>query len=190
MKFIKLASITSALILSSIANASLIGTGYLREANSPQLGLDYSYEVSIGLTSNSYYFNEAIILFYSSRNEAGINGEGIKNRYSLNSGIEFDNAVLLLTNGENNFLQTDSVEWVGQNGTGGGIGSPEFAFFNLTDNDFSGIDISNIDLVIDGANTRLEIHSVPVPSAFWLFFSGLLSLLGINKINNNKQIRK
>ena len=186
MKFLKLASIATALILSSTANAYLIGAGDLHETASPQLGLDYSYEVSIGETEYSYYLNEAVTLFYSSKDEVGINGGGIKNRYSLNSGIEFDNAVLLLTNGENNYLHTDSVEWDGNNGTGGGFGSPEFVFFNLTNNDFSGKEISSIDLVIDGVNTRLEIHAVPVPSAFWLFFSGLLSLIGISKHNNKK----
>ena len=180
MKLSKLINAAIILLFASSADAALVASANIG-TNGPEIGFDYSYEVHIGFDSDSWYFSEGEVLFYSSKDEAGINGEGIKSRYILNSGSTFDNAVTLLTNGQNNYFVVDEVEWDGNNGSGGSGGYSEYYLFGFTDSDLSGVTISSIELVIGQSNATIEIHAVPVPPAFLFFGSAIISLIHVKR---------
>lgn len=125
--------------------------------------------------------------------------------YTVTSGTAFDQAVISLTNGENDWMEYfthDYINGVVGGGSGEGGGEASFFFDDYTGTngiDFAGYDIYSLSLTVnnlifdtpgndyngDGIWTdvtfdaTINVNTIPLPAAVWLFGSGLIGLVGV-----------
>lgn len=158
------------------------------------------FTVSFGWFPESSYSERSVVF------DLILSTADVGQTYTVSSGPEFDEAIVSLTNGINEYIYCDTRGSQLQGPPGGGWGSLESLIFfgdatGANGIDFAGYDINSISVTIntltfdtpgsnpngDGLWTDIEFNAtiavtkVPVATTAWFFGSGLIGLIGIFK---------